>query len=95
MRTLSHPAPVRMPASDDDWRHVSRCAHASPDDFFPVGHGPAAQRQVARAKQVCAECPVRRPCLAWALDHDVREGVFGGLDEDERRVLARSGHRGG
>jgi hypothetical protein len=27
------------------------------------------------------------PCLAWALDHAVSSGVWGGTTEEERRAL--------
>lgn len=100
MRTLSPPSsarPMSLGASPEgDWRADSRCADEPPDDFFPIGHGPAAMRQAERAKRVCADCPVRRQCLSWALASDIREGVFGGLDEDERRdLVARRRHRRG
>jgi WhiB family transcriptional regulator, redox-sensing transcriptional regulator len=92
VRTLSPSAPTpavpapRAPDPHPDWRRQSRCLReGAPDDFFPVGQGEAAQRQAERAKQVCARCPVQEQCLAWALDHEVRHGVFGGLDEVERR----------
>jgi hypothetical protein len=43
----------------------------------------------ATAKQVCQACPVREACLQWAVDHDERYGVWGGLSERERRQLRR------
>lgn len=70
-----------------DWRLASRCATESPDDFFPVGTGPSARAQARRAKAVCAECVVRDRCLQWALENDIRHGVLGGLDEEERVAL--------
>lgn len=39
------------------------------------------------AKQVCGGCPVREPCLEYALDHSPIAGVWGGLTETERRRL--------
>lgn len=44
---------------------------------------------VARAKSVCAECPVRAHCLAFAVNTGQDFGVWGGLDADERRLLRR------
>ncbi|WP_343905185.1 WhiB family transcriptional regulator [Nocardioides aquiterrae] len=82
-------------AAHDDWRLDARCATEPPDDFFPIGEGPAAQQQARRAKGVCQECPVREQCLEWALAADVRHGVFGGLDEGERMALRMPRPRGG
>lgn len=39
------------------------------------------------AKRICRSCPVLDACLQWALDHDERFGVWGGLSERERRRL--------
>ena len=96
MRTLSppRPTPLRTQQSDTgDWRQASRCLDESPDDFFPVGQGPAARQQAERAKRVCSGCTVREQCLAMALADDIRDGVFGGLDEDERRALTAGARR--
>jgi WhiB family transcriptional regulator, redox-sensing transcriptional regulator len=70
-----------------DWRAYAACRRADPRLFFPAGTGEAALVQVERAKQVCADCPVRIPCLDWALATGQRVGVWGGTAEDERRAL--------
>jgi WhiB family redox-sensing transcriptional regulator len=55
-----------------------------------------------RAKQICAACPVRVPCLDYALDHiDATSseftptahdsGVWGGLTGHERAELRKEG----
>lgn len=70
---------------DDDWRHRAACRDVDPEVFFPVAeHGPEYEAQVDGAKAVCAACPVRAACLAWALDA-LPYGVAGGLGEAERR----------
>jgi WhiB family transcriptional regulator, redox-sensing transcriptional regulator len=69
------------------WRFLARCADQDPDLFFPVGSSGPALRQTMRAKAVCAQCPVRAECLAWALDTGQPHGVWGGLDEQEREQL--------
>jgi WhiB family transcriptional regulator, redox-sensing transcriptional regulator len=45
----------------------------------------------SEAKRICAGCPVQRECLEYALR--VREpfGIWGGLNETERRALAGGG----
>ena len=39
------------------------------------------------AKKVCLGCDVRGECLEYALQHDERFGIWGGLSERERRKL--------
>lgn len=76
-----------------DWRHRAACRDEDPELFFPVSEvGPGAG-ETARAKSVCASCPVRAACLEYALDNGLNYGVFGGLTESERREVARKTRR--
>jgi WhiB family redox-sensing transcriptional regulator len=68
---------------------VAACSNEDPELFFPVGSTGPAARQIRRAKAVCATCTVRSPCLAFALTSNQEFGVWGGCDEDERRLLRR------
>ncbi|GAA4544185.1 WhiB family transcriptional regulator [Pseudonocardia xishanensis] len=71
------------------WLVRARCRGVDPEVFFPVADdGPVREGEVARAKAVCAGCPVREQCLAWALAA-LPYGVAGGLDEQERAELRR------
>ncbi|KUN15878.1 transcription factor WhiB [Streptomyces corchorusii] len=65
-----------------DWVDQGLC-RAQPDRMFAEG---AAQNE---AKAVCAACPVRLDCLAYALDHREEYGVWGAMTERERRALLR------
>ncbi|MGH9301818.1 MAG: WhiB family transcriptional regulator, partial [Acidimicrobiales bacterium] len=59
-------------------------AEMKPATFFPSdGVG------VEVARHICAECPVRTPCLEYALDNHIDHGVWGGTSERERRRIAR------
>lgn len=73
----------------NDFRHRAACRDVDPELFFPVGNIGPAKRQVAAAKAVCHRCPVTEDCLAWALRARLEEGVWGGRDMAERRVLHR------
>ncbi|WP_068796825.1 WhiB family transcriptional regulator [Pseudonocardia sp. HH130630-07] len=76
-----------------DWRAHGACGSTDPEVFFPAAEsGPERVRAEAAAKAVCAGCPVRARCLAWALDA-LPFGVAGGLGEDERAELRRSRSR--
>lgn len=74
---------------DIDWQEAAICRQADPELFFPGGTTGAAVAEIQRAKAVCARCPVRRPCLAYALATRQEFGIWGGRDENERRLLHR------
>lgn len=40
-----------------------------------------------RAKDICASCPVTHECLDYAVSIREPHGIWGGLNEAERRVL--------
>ncbi|WP_375481282.1 WhiB family transcriptional regulator [uncultured Jatrophihabitans sp.] len=69
-----------------DWRERAACAGVDPELFFPVGSGIRANRQAVAAKRICAGCPVIERCRDLALRRGF-EGIWGGLDDDERRRL--------
>lgn len=79
-----------MDLSRGFWRQGAACRHADPDLFFPVGTTGPALRQIGEAIAICQACPVRAPCLAWALDQGITSGVWGGTTEDERRAIRRT-----
>lgn len=76
------------------WLEGARCIGEEPDLFFPVGTSLDAQTQIDRAKAVCGECRVRDDCLEWALKTCQDAGVWGGLDEEQRREIRRTRRRG-
>ena len=69
------------------WRDDAACRHADPDLFFPIGATGPALRQISEAKRICRACPARTPCLAWALENGVTDGVWGATTPDERRAI--------
>ena len=72
------------------WQEQALCAQTDPESFFPEKGGSTRE-----AKRVCMSCDVRIECLDYALRHEERFGVWGGLSERERRRLAeRSAHAG-
>lgn len=76
-----------------DWRHRAACRDEDPELFFPIGTTGPALRQIEEAKAVCRRCLVVDDCLSWSLETSQEAGVWGGLSEDERRVLVRRGVR--
>ena len=72
-----------------NWRDNAACRDADPELFFPPGTAGPALRQIGEAKRICRACPAETKCLAWALDQEVTDGVWGGTTLDERRALRR------
>jgi WhiB family redox-sensing transcriptional regulator len=66
------------------WQERALCAQTDPEAFFPEKGGSTRE-----AKRVCLSCDVRVECLEYALAHDERFGIWGGLSERERRRLKR------
>ena len=76
------------------WQVKASCRGPQAAIFFPPSHFERKDEKEARenrAKEICATCPVRKPCLEYALGIKEPHGIWGGLNEAERkRVLTRS-----
>ena len=71
-------------SGDAGWQGRALCAQTDPEAFFPEKGGSTRE-----AKKVCRVCEVRVECLEYALEHDERFGIWGGLSERERRRVKR------
>lgn len=60
------------------------CRDVDPELFFPVSD--ADQATITAARAICARCPIKADCLAWALEN-LPVGVAGGTTDQERRAL--------
>jgi WhiB family transcriptional regulator, redox-sensing transcriptional regulator len=76
--------PELPPTTPDQWQDRALCAQTDPEAFFPEKGGSTRE-----AKKICLGCEVRHECLEYALAHDERFGIWGGLSERERRRLKR------
>jgi WhiB family redox-sensing transcriptional regulator len=54
---------------------------------------PERDKREARAKLVCAECPVRMECGDYALSRPEKYGLWAGLSEEERARVRRRNQR--
>jgi WhiB family redox-sensing transcriptional regulator len=70
--------------TERDWSNSAACLDEDRELFFPIGEGPIAQRPVEEAREICANCPVRRPCLIFALQTNVQHGIWAGTVRVER-----------
>jgi WhiB family redox-sensing transcriptional regulator len=70
-----------------DWQVEGNCRNLDSGVFFhPDGErGFARADRIANAKRICQSCPVIVQCRHHALTVEEPFGVWGGLDETERR----------
>lgn len=73
---------------DARWQDFALCAQTDPDIFFPEKGG-----STIPATSVCSSCRVREQCLEYALSHDIRHGIWGGLSDNDRRKITRQRRR--
>ena len=84
--TNDTPTPTIRGIADHSWQARGLC-HGLPakeidELFFPAARDRAA---IDAAKAICGSCPVKKACFDYALDNEIRQGMWGGLTEDERR----------
>jgi WhiB family redox-sensing transcriptional regulator len=76
--------------ADELWQAKAACRGPQTSLFFPPSHFERKddkELRESRAKAICATCPVRRSCLEYALRIKEPHGIWGGLNEVERRSL--------
>ena len=80
------PDPIddELATDEDQWQERALCAQTDPEAFFPEKGGSTRE-----AKRICQGCEVKDACLEYALAHDERFGIWGGLSERERRRIKR------
>jgi WhiB family redox-sensing transcriptional regulator len=71
-----------------EWHEDAACVrkeNADKIDWFFSNN----KTEIASAKIICNECPVRLMCAKWALEDKQREGVWGGMDQKRiKRTLS-------
>lgn len=65
---------------DTSWMLDGTCRQVDPEMWFPVSDN-------QKARRICAECPVRRQCLDYALANGEQEGIWGGTSANQRRRM--------
>lgn len=78
-----------------DWRSQAACAGLNTSIFYAdeEERGERAYLRTLGAKAVCAGCPVRKPCLDYALGTAQKYGIWGGTTYQERRLMRRGRRR--
>jgi WhiB family redox-sensing transcriptional regulator len=76
--------------NDELWQIRAACRGPQAAVFFPPSYFERKDEKLereARAKAICAQCAVREPCLDFAVEIREPHGIWGGLNEVERKVL--------
>jgi WhiB family transcriptional regulator, redox-sensing transcriptional regulator len=76
-----------------DWTDAAACRNSEGALFYPSDSAERKEDRLERelvAKRICASCGVREDCLEAALARHESYGIWGGLNEFERRGLLRT-----
>ena len=79
-------------AAEPTWRGRAECQRTSAVHFFAPAHFERKDEKDARegqARALCRACPVQQACLEYSLTVQEPHGIWGGLNELERRRLLR------
>ena len=69
-----------------EWMRRGACVGEDPTLFYPENRDQMVRlEQEQRAKQICGSCAVRSVCLDYAVTFKQQYGIWGGLNEHERR----------
>ena len=80
----------RLP--EPTWRVDAQCRSKNAVHFFAPSHFERKEEKHARegaARALCGACKVQAQCLDYALTVQEPHGIWGGLNELERRRLLR------
>lgn len=75
---------------EETWQLQAACRGPHADVFFPPLQFERKEVKIereVRAKAICSVCPVRQECLEYALAIREQHGIWGGLNEVERKQL--------
>jgi WhiB family redox-sensing transcriptional regulator len=84
---------LRLVEPAPDFRDAGACASVDPAIFYPEYGDSSTRGFTAKAKKVCAACPVVTQCLQYALENDEPHGVWGGTTPYERQRMKGRGRK--
>jgi WhiB family transcriptional regulator, redox-sensing transcriptional regulator len=79
-----------MGLAEELWQRKAACKGPQSAMFFPPSHfekKDEKERRERAAKSICAQCTVKAACLNYAIEIREPHGIWGGLNETERRVV--------
>ena len=75
---------------EESWQIRAACRGPQASVFFPPPQFERKDEKLERerrAKEICVSCSVRKECLEYALRIKEPHGIWGGLNESERKNL--------
>ena len=81
---------MSVQTTEELWQVKAACRGPQAAVFFPptsVERKDEKEEREARAKAICGTCAVRKPCLDYAIRIREPHGIWGGLNELERKQL--------
>lgn len=73
------------------WQVRAACRGPNQAIFFPpsqMERRSEKRSRERRAKEICSSCPVQLECRNYAITIREQHGIWGGLTEGERRLVA-------
>ncbi len=80
---FDRPRPLEPP---QPWKEDAACRGTNLDWFFPGRKEPAGT--TAKARRICAACPVKAECLEYAIEYDM-PGIWGGTTRKQRLSMRK------
>jgi WhiB family redox-sensing transcriptional regulator len=81
---------VATSEAEEMWQVRAACRGPQAVVFFPPSHSERKEERCSRereAKSICRSCSVKAACLEYALRIREPHGIWGGLNESERRQI--------
>lgn len=66
------------------WQDDALCKEVDSNLFFPEPGG-----NTNDAVNICGRCDIKARCLAYALENDLREGIWGMTTPNQRKAMRR------
>lgn len=82
---------------DEVWQIKAACRGPHAVVFFPPSRPERKEERIAReraAKEICRPCPVLQDCRDYAIRIREMNGIWGGLNEAERKQVIDRGISG-
>ena len=82
---------------EEVWQAKAACRGPHSVVFFPPSRAERKDERMARersAKEICRTCPVVQSCLDYAVRIREANGIWGGLNEAERKQIVERGVAG-
>lgn len=73
-------------SEEDAWFALAACRGLRTEEWYPDSESEEPSPTVL---SVCESCDVQQECLQWALDHNEKHGIWGGMSQRGRKNYVR------